>query len=269
MFWLQIIITQGWVRIRRIISEFIILVFTRWDLDSGSLKWYVEVSTTSENKTKLKNKFAVDRISFEFILPPSSHMSLSKSLYFYLNLSFLICKTGTITALWKWVIMNIKTSCIKGTVNADNYVDDHNDMMTYSRNCWKDSLVRWKTGWHFGRNLILSIAIVHQKIDTQREMWIIFVKLLEMINFGWKLKNTVGCYTILRSRHLRVTIGFVCTGVFTIKRSNKAFDHEINTQMIMVGICDNKNCSHPSSPFLHLAESFAKPRTTFPSFLFD
>ena len=39
----------------------------------------------------LKNPgFGMERINFQFILPPSSHMPLSNSLYFYLSSSFLI-----------------------------------------------------------------------------------------------------------------------------------------------------------------------------------
>ena len=52
-----------------------------------------------------------------------------------------------------------------------------------------------------------------------------FIKLLEMMNLGRKLKNTVGCYIKLITGHLRVIIGFVCAGVFIFKRYIKAFNH--------------------------------------------
>ena len=62
-------------------------------------------------------------------------------------------------------------------------------------------------------------------MDTQGERWIIFIKLLEIMNLGRKLKNTVGCYIKLITGHMRVIIGFVCMGVFIFKRYVKAFNH--------------------------------------------
>ena len=59
---------------------------------------------------------------------------------------------------------------------------------------------------------------MHRKIEN---LWIIFIKLLQITNLVWKFKNPVGWYIILTSEHLPITTGFVCTGVFVFKRYTK------------------------------------------------
>lgn len=171
----------------------------------------------------------MNRVSFGSILPPSSYTSLRKSLHFYLSSVSLLVKKQ-------------KKQKTITTLKYENDNNEYKDPIYQGQNkCWRlgrwswlrlwlqaeilwkdNTLENWLEFWK--KSYIWHCKCAPEKRRTKK-MGNKIYKAIRNDTPQIKLKTPVGGYRTLIPGHLRVTTGFVCIRVFTLKRSNKAFDH--------------------------------------------